>query len=202
MFNERLRILLKCCNFGKIIFFSGGGGWGGVIFVILRGKMWKRALNFAIEVFPTSIYLSKSLNFLKFLDKLMLFHNRRYQQNHLIIICVFVDTSCTSYFSYSLNIFSPWFEFSIWVLNFTCLNFARIFTCGGLILLFFYNREKHKLKHLWNLVPIRYSQGCQCTASARVPEFNWLLTVLATRNYKTLSWVPVHTFDISSVSWK
>ena len=57
--------LLKCCNFGKIIFWGGGGGGGG-------GGGWKRGLNFESEVFPTSLYFSKSLNFLKFLDKLEL----------------------------------------------------------------------------------------------------------------------------------
>jgi len=42
----------------------------GFIFVISIGKYEKRALNFAIQVFSTSFYFSKSLNFLKFLDKL------------------------------------------------------------------------------------------------------------------------------------
>ena len=33
-------------------------------------KHGKRALHFAIQAFSTSFYCSKSLNFLKFLDKL------------------------------------------------------------------------------------------------------------------------------------
>lgn len=116
-------------------------------------------------------------------------------------LCICRHMSRSRYLSYLLNIFCCDWNFQIiWVLNLMRLNFARIFICGGLILLFFFTIVKNKMKPLGNLVPIRYSQGCQCTASARVPEFNWLLTVLATRHYKTLSWVPVHTFDISSVS--
>ena len=85
-------------------------------------------------------------------------------------------------------------------IKFHMFKFCKDFDLRGFNFAIFYNHEKHKIKHLSNLVPIRYSQGCQCTASARVPEFNWLLTVLATRHYKTLSWVPVHTFYISSMS--
>ena len=42
----------------------------GFIFAISMGKYEKRALNFPIQAFSTSFYFSKSLNFLKFLDKL------------------------------------------------------------------------------------------------------------------------------------
>ena len=42
----------------------------GFIFSISIGKYEKRALNFAIQAFSTSFCFSKSLNFLKFLDKL------------------------------------------------------------------------------------------------------------------------------------
>ena len=37
-------------------------------------------------------------------------------------------------------------EFFVWVLNFACLNFARIFFRGSLISRFFYNREKREIK--------------------------------------------------------
>ena len=36
--------------------------------------------------------------------------------------------------------------FFVWVLNFACLNFVRIFFRGSLISRFFYNREKREIK--------------------------------------------------------
>ena len=47
-------------------------------------------------------------------------------------------------------------KFSIWLLNFACLNFTRIYFRGSLISqFFFYN---HNIKDPQNKVPIRYSK--------------------------------------------
>ena len=41
----------------------------------------------------------------------------------------------------SFSSFFMWFEFSIWVLNFACLNSAKIFIRGSLISRFIYNKK-------------------------------------------------------------
>ena len=123
-------------DFGKKVFRGVG-----FIFAISKTKYEKTALNL-IQAFSTSFYFSKSLNIFTILKKKTTltpykFYNIRttlqiLQQDTKWNLLEPVNNKCICpYIScvgccYYMSVISSWFDFSIWVFNFACLNFARI----------------------------------------------------------------------------
>ena len=64
-----------------------------------------------------------------------------------LIFCVLLINIQKILLPLRINHFFLQFEFFVWVLNFACSNFARIFFRGSLISRFFYNREKREIKY-------------------------------------------------------